>query len=114
VCLISFRIVTINAENSSGSTVPLTLSNVYHLLALLINLLLGTYIQEHSAYMCKRTNTIQQIENDYEIAAIDVVACHLLLQQKGVPIAMPIGKGNPKVSFCTWHRWLRHISLANV
>jgi hypothetical protein len=62
--------------------------------------------------VCRKTDTIQQIENDHEIAAIDVVARYGLLRQKGTPIAMPIA--NPKASFCAWHRWLGHISLVNV
>jgi len=72
--------VTIYTENLTDSTIPFTLSNVYHLPTLPINLLSGTYIREHGAYVCGKTDTTQQIENDHKIVAIEVVARHLLLR----------------------------------
>jgi hypothetical protein len=50
--------MTIYAENTSGHTIPLTLSNVYHLPPLPVNLFSGTYIREYGAYVCGKTNTI--------------------------------------------------------
>lgn len=72
--------MTVYAENSSGHTVPLILSNVYHLPSLPINLFSGTYIREFGAYICGKTNTIRQADNGHEIAAIDVVNRHLFLR----------------------------------
>jgi hypothetical protein len=103
--------VVIHTENSSGQTVPLTLSNVYHLPTLPINLFSGTYIRERGAYVCGKTDTIRRIDDDYEIATIDVVARHLFLRQKD-DIIMPVI--HPKVTARTWHRRLGHVSPANV
>ena len=104
---IGFGSITIDAEHLDGTTLPLTLENVYYLPSLPINILSSIVIEDYGFYLCCNTHTIRSKSTKEELIAIDVVDRKFLLRQKNVMIC-------PAVSINTWHRRFGHIGIDNL
>ena len=102
--------ITLTAIQSNNLTVTVTLTDVFYMLSLEVNLLSRPTVKRKGIYINGKTETLRYSHNDHEICKFQSLhsamrICTVLTSQAMTTAAQPID---------VWHRRLGHISLENV